>query len=191
MRYSKEWLEVEEVQAIFDLEDLPEKYEIWVKLLYTPALRVTEATGIQRKDLNLNRGVIDVWGGKKRAENEAERVPCDKRILRDIIRYCDRHDLRPSDYVMFSNRSSRVSRGQVYRVVNDLARQAGIQKKIGTHTFRRSRATHLLDAGLPLAQVSRFLRHRNLSTTMTYLSISVADIQRDIDACGDPLNQIL
>jgi integrase/recombinase XerD len=88
---------------------------------------------------------------------------------------------------MFSDKSEKVHRSQVYRVVNQLCERAGIDKTIGTHTFRRSRAEHLLDNGLPLTFVSKYLRHKNLSTTMAYLDVTVADIQRELGKIEMPV----
>lgn len=53
MGYSKEWLTEEELQKILRLPTLEEKYEIWILLLYTPALRVSEAINVRVRDLIL------------------------------------------------------------------------------------------------------------------------------------------
>ena len=57
--------------------------------------------------------------------------------------------------------------------------------------MRRSRATHLLNRGITLAKVSKYLRHKSLSTTMEYLKITTADIQRELEELGDPVTDIL
>lgn len=191
MGYSKEWLSEEEFRRLIEVPDLDEKYEIWLLLLYTPALRVSEAINVRVRDLILEKKEINVIGGKKRKRNDIEPVPCNLKVLRQIRRYCDRNDLKPSDYLMFSNKSKQVNRSWVYRKLNELCKEAGIDKKIGTHTMRRSRATHLLNKGITLARVSKYLRHKNLATTMAYLKISTADIQRELEAVGDPIDQIL
>jgi len=191
MGYSKEWLSEEEFRRLIEVPDLDEKYEIWLLLLYKPALRVSEAINVRVRDLILEKKEINVIGGKKRKRNDIEPVPCNLKVLRQIRRYCDRNDLKPSDYLMFSNKSKQVNRSWVYRKLNELCKEAGIDKKIGTHTMRRSRATHLLNKGITLARVSKYLRHKNLATTMAYLKISTADIQRELEAVGDPIDQIL
>ena len=191
MGYSKEWLSEEEFRRLIEVPDLDEKYEIWLLLLYTPALRVSEAINVRVRDLILEKKEINVIGGKKRKRNDIEPVPCNLKVLRQIRGYCDRNDLKPSDYLMFSNKSKQVNRSWVYRKLNELCKEAGIDKKIGTHTMRRSRATHLLNKGITLARVSKYLRHKNLATTMAYLKISTADIQRELEAVGDPIDQIL
>jgi integrase/recombinase XerD len=191
MNYSKEWLTEKEIKQLLELPNLSEKNETWILLLYTPALRVSEALNVRVKDLNLEKKEINVVGGKKRAKNDIEPVPCNLQVLRQIKRYAERNDLKPSDYIMFSNQGKQARREWVYRALNKLCKEAGIDKKVGTHTMRRSRATHLLNRGIPLEQVSKYLRHKNLSTTMEYLKITTADIQRKLEEFGDPINEIL
>ncbi len=191
MNYSKEWLTEKEIKQLLELPNLSEKNETWILLLYTPALRVSEALNVRVKDLNLEKKEINVVGGKKRARNDIEPVPCSLQVLRQIKRYAERNDLKPSDYIMFSNQGKQARREWVYRALNKLCKEAGIDKKVGTHTMRRSRATHLLNRGIPLEQVSKYLRHKNLSTTMEYLKITTADIQRKLEELGDPINEIL
>ena len=186
MKYSKEWLRPDEAKQILNIPDLEEKYEIWVSLMYFPALRVTEAIHIRPRDLDLRGECVEIWKGKGR-KGELQKAPCELHILKRIKRYCEHHDLKDTDYIMFSNKSEKVTRSHVYKVVNKLCERAGIDKRIGTHTFRRSRAEHLLDNGLELTYVSKFLRHKNLSTTMAYLDISVSDIQRELEKIEMPV----
>lgn len=191
MNYSKEWLTEKEIKQLLELPNLSEKNETWILLLYTPALRVSEALNVKVKDLNLEKKEINVVGGKKRAQNDIDPVPCSLQVLMQIKRYAERNDLKPSDYIMFSNQGKQARREWVYRALNKLCKEAGIDKKVGTHTMRRSRATHFLNRGIPLEQVSKYLRHKNLSTTMEYLKITTTDIQRKIEELGDPINEIL
>ena len=161
-RYSKQWLREDELQQMFNYPDLSEKYEIWMYLLYTPALRVSEAINVKVRDMDAKHECIEIWGGKGHDETEMQKANCDARVIKRIERYCEHNNLRPNDYIMFSQKSKQVDRSQVYRVLNDICHAVGIDKKIGTHTMRRSRAEHLLDNGLPLTYVSKYLRHKNL-----------------------------
>jgi integrase/recombinase XerD len=190
-KYSKQWLRVEELEKMFSYSDLSEKYEIWMYLLYTPALRVSEAINVRVRDLDEKHECIEIWGGKGRDISEMQKTHCDAKVIKRIQRYCEHNNLRPNDFIMFSQKSKQVDRSQVYRVVNDICHAVGIDKKIGTHTLRRSRAEHLLDNGLQLTYVSKYLRHKNLSTTMKYLDISLADIQKELGKINDTINVII
>ena len=49
--------------------------------------------------------------------------------------------------------------------------QAGIQKRVGCHTFRHSFATHLIEAGYDIRTVQELLDHKDVSTTMIYTHV--------------------
>ena len=190
-KYSKQWLREEEIQKMFSLSELSEKYEIWMYLLYTPALRVSEAINVRLRDLDKKNQCIEIWGGKGKDETELQKVPCDGRIIQKIIRYAEWNKLQPNDYIMFSQKTKQVDRSHVYRVLNNICSKAGIDKKIGTHTMRRSRAESLLDQGLSIEYVQKYLRHKNPVTTMKYLDISVGDIQRELLKIDDRIIDLI
>jgi integrase/recombinase XerD len=49
-----------------------------------------------------------------------------------------------------------------------LCERAGIEKQISLHGLRHSIATHLLQQGMPLEQISKFLGHTSLDSTQIY-----------------------
>ena len=54
------------------------------------------------------------------------------------------------------------------RAVQSAVRQAGIPKVASCHTFWRSFATHLLEAGYDIRTVQELLGHKDVSITMIY-----------------------
>jgi integrase/recombinase XerD len=65
---------------------------------------------------------------------------------------------------------------------------AGIHKKmVSVHTLRHSYATHLLEAGVNLRVIQRYMGHGQLETTMVYLHLTQKGQE---DAC-QLINQVM
>jgi integron integrase len=57
------------------------------------------------------------------------------------------------------------------KALKQAVRQAGIQKRVGCHTFRHSFATHLLQNGYDIRTVQELLGHKDVKTTMIYTHV--------------------
>lgn len=49
--------------------------------------------------------------------------------------------------------------------------KAGLAKRVTSHTFRHSFATHLLQRGTDIRTIQDLLGHRDVSTTMIYTQV--------------------
>lgn len=190
IKYAKEFLTFEEIQQILSVPTLSERDEIIILLLYAPALRVSEMLNLRVADLDIKNETITIRGGKGYDSSELDVVPCDVKVLRKVLRYAEHEKLKNKDYIIQSHMGKTMHRSQVYRLLNNIAEKAGIQKTIGTHTMRRSRATNLLNKGYRMERVSRLLRHRNLTTTMRYLRLSVGDLQTALKEINDDVGML-
>jgi integrase/recombinase XerD len=79
---------------------------------------------------------------------------------------------RRTGYLFESNRHDRYTARAIQLIVKDTARRAGIEKTVTPHRLRASVATILLDAGMPLDQVQKFLHHKRIATTQIYAQTS-------------------
>jgi len=85
-----------------------------------------------------------------------------------------RADRRGDDeyFVFTSQKGGQLSVSQVWRIVNALAGEANVTKKVSPHTWHHSIATQLLDAGAPQHNVSSFLGHSDPISVKAYYSES-------------------
>ena len=174
----KEWLTKEEYNQLINNPYLPRKDDLIIQLLYGCALRVSELCNIRVKDVNIENATIIIWESKR--SKEPALVPVPTPLLKMINQWISDNKLTKASYLFFSQLSSKISRAQIHRLIKEASQRSGIKKAITTHSMRRTRATLLLDEGLPIEQVSRLLRHKNIISTMVYLQISIKGLQQAI-----------
>lgn len=141
-----------------------------LELLYASGIRVSEICQINVQDIDLQQGIIRVFG-----KGSKERlVPIHDQVQNLITNYLanDRQKFRPVGEQLFSNRSGhRLSRQFIWKLIKKYASQAGICKDISPHTLRHSFATHLLEGGADLRIVQVLLGHSDISATEIYTHV--------------------
>jgi len=181
MKYSKEWLSKAEINKLFHSPEVSSRDLLLMKVCYYGALRVSEALNSKREDYRNEDYTYLLLRDQKTDKMNWEAQPITPRLYGDINRYCNDNKIKTQDYVFQSNRSPRLSYPMAYKIIKNAVKVAGIDKMITTHSFRRSRATHLLDDGLPLNKVSGFLRHKSIETTLKYLKLSKKKLFNDVE----------
>jgi integrase/recombinase XerC len=148
-----------------------------LEVLYASALRVSELTGLDRDDIDMDRGTVRVLG-----KGSKERVvPFGTPARRALEAYLTRSrpalvaragERASSAAVFLGARGSRVTPRAVYDVVSrELGGVVG-SSVVGPHALRHSAATHLLDGGADLRAVQEMLGHASLGTTQIYTHVS-------------------
>ena len=173
-------LSIEEVDALLDAPDLRTDTGIrdkaMLELMYASGLRVSELINLEKKNLNLNKGVVTIFGkGAKQ-----RKVPVGEFAMEYVVKYINevrgKYAKNGSSY-LFLNRSGKpLSRVFFFKQVKKYAEIAGIDKVISPHTLRHSFATHLLEGGAQLRAVQEMLGHTNIATTQIYTHVSTKRI---------------
>ncbi len=144
--------------------------------VYSCGLRLQEALNMQVTDIDSNRMMLHIHLGKGAKDRY---IPLPKETLQLLRQYWKTHRnprlIFPAlgrghnggpTAVVSMNRAS--VQGAIVRAV----RKAGIQKKISIHTLRHCYATHLLEQGINIRVIQRYMGHTNLETTMKYLHLT-------------------
>ncbi len=188
-KYLPTFLPVEEMFALLNLTYPDDAAGIrdraMLELFYSSGVRVSELTGLNLGDIDVQQGLVKVRGkGKK------ERiVPVGGQALRSLQDYLEKRSEwtrqaggAGEDPPLFLSRNGcRITPRSVARILDQYVLQSGINKKVSPHTLRHSFATHLLDAGADLRSIQEMLGHENLSTTQKYTSVSVAKLMEIYD----------
>jgi integrase/recombinase XerD len=150
-----------------------------LSIYYGCGLRRTEGVMLDVGDINFDRGLLHVRKGK----NYQERfVPISKTNLKHLQAYVYDHrsvltrDRKTDALFIAFTTTSRLQGQSLFIRLKKLQYQTGdrelIEKEIGLHTLRHSIATHLLQAGMKLESISRFLGHSSLESTQLYTHLA-------------------
>jgi len=147
-----------------------------IELLYSSGVRVGELVSVKIKDLDKRDRTLNVFGkGKK------ERLlPVTKQAVTSIDTYLlKREGNKSPNSIIFMNLKGKglTERGVQY-ILDQIARAAGIYRKVTPHMLRHSFATHFLENGMNLRYLQHLLGHSNLSTTEIYTHLSIDQLKK-------------
>ncbi len=155
--------------------------------LYATGVQRAELTHLKVSDIDSQRMVIHVQGGKGRKDRDVMLSPKLLEALREHWRGL-RH--KPSAWLFPGNRwhtgDTPIDTKVVWNACKEAAQRAGLQKDVHPHTLRHCFATHLLEAGADLRTIQILLGHRDLKETTIYLHLS----QRHLHATASPLDSL-
>ena len=143
-------------------------------LYYGCGMRRSEGISIDEKDVLIKQKLIYIRKGKGYRERY---VPMTEAIKKDLEIYLS--EARPQllnskkdKALLISSRGRRMSGNTIMERLNKLLKKAAIEKQTGLHTLRHSIASHLLQSGMSLEDVSGFLGHQSLESTQIYTHVS-------------------
>lgn len=128
--------------------------------IYATGLRVSEAARLLVTDLDIERGLIHVRGGKGQKDRY---VMLPARLLRSLRDYWRARQPKGEYLFPGQNPERPITSKAIFRACQRAARRAGIDKRVGPHTLRHSFATHLVEAGTDIRVVQGLLGHMSLT----------------------------
>lgn len=147
-----------------------------LELLYSSGIRVSELTGLNIEDVDLEGGLIKVRGKRKK-----ERVvPAGEPAVQALRIYLGARD-QDSSAVFLNKNLTRLTPRGVRNIVNKYILKAALHQKVSPHVFRHSFATHLLNRGADLRIVQELLGHASLSTTQIYTHVTTDRLKQIYD----------
>ena len=162
-------LSVDEVRQVLGYLRLPH-YRVCLSTIYSCGLRLKEGVGLQVKDIDSSRMVLQVRKGKGRKDRY---VPFPERTLAQLRWYWQQH--RQPKWLFpgrgFGERGPMNPSG-VQKAFRAAVQASGLNKAASVHTLRHSYATHLVEAGVNLHLIQGYLGHDSLQTTAIYVHVT-------------------
>lgn len=154
-------------------EPLAQRDRALLELMYACGLRVSEVTGLELADVDLQEGML-----RARGKGSKERlVPVGRQAIVALSAYAARGrpallGAKTEGKLFLNRRGSGLTRQGLYKIVQGHARGAGLHERMSPHTLRHSFATHLLAGGCDLRSLQEMLGHADLATTQVYTHLS-------------------
>lgn len=151
-----------------------------LSLMYDSGARAQEMCNLRYGDITLaQKSKIKLYG----KGNKAREVPISTDVAKMIRQYLKEHQLSENDPLFSSQRASQMTTACIRNLVNKyvtLAREECPSlyklKKYSPHSFRHSKAVHMLEAGVPLIYIRNYLGHESVKTTEVYARVSQAGL---------------
>jgi integrase/recombinase XerD len=141
--------------------------------MYGAGLRVSEVANLKVRDVDGDRKVISIRGGKGRKDRQVMLPNTLREVLAAYWRW-----KRPTEWFFPGDKpASPISQKAIFLACRKAAQTAGIAKTVSPHSLRHAFATHLLDDGVNLVVIQALLGHTNLKTTARYLHVSDAAVR--------------
>lgn len=148
------------------------KHRAILLLTYSAGLRRTELQQIKPCAIDSKRMIVHVAQGKGKKDRL---TILSKKTLELLRTYYSLY--RPKNY-LFESQARKgyfLTGSTINEIVKNAAKKAGIKKKVSFHTLRHCFATHLMESGVNLKIVQKFLGHNSLRTTSRYLHLANID----------------
>jgi len=165
-------------KAIFDLA--------WFYLFWHCGLRLSEVCSLMMLDVDLENGKLFVNNSKERKDRMIYLSTAALDALRTHLDSID----RVSNYV-FEFHGTAIARRTLQDRLSAYGRRCCV--KVSPHRLRHTFASQMLNAGMPITSLQRYLGHENIDTTMGYAGVSDPTLQREYNQAVrkmDPLWQL-
>ena len=165
--------EVKDLYSACDTDVLGMRDKAMLAVYYGCGLRRNEGVNLDINDILFDKNFVFVRKGKNYKERY---VPMSAGVKEDLQNYID--FVRPvliksNAKALFLNQyGKRLGSNSMADRLQNLKEKSEIDKEAGLHALRHSIATHLLQSGMELEKIKRFLGHSSLESTQIYTHIA-------------------
>lgn len=155
-----------------------------IEVLFATGMRISELCSLKAENVNLDDGIILIYGKGAKERRIQIGNPDVMRILEEYRREYQA-EIESCGY-FFVNQSGKVLSDQtVRRMIRKYSSMAAIDLHITPHMFRHTFATCLLEEDVDIRYIQEMLGHSSINITEIYTHVAMAK-QRDILSTKHP-----
>lgn len=134
----------DEIVMLLDFPEHDLKTKMVLELIYATGIRVGEITKLTIVDIDLENQLITI----PRSSRFKERViPFNQLLAAYIAEHIIQASLKPESKLLLNRLAEPVSEREIFRIIRDAAKAAGINKKISPSILRNSFLKHMKENG--------------------------------------------
>ncbi len=166
----------DQIQALYQVANLEERTIL--NIGYGCGLRVQEMSDLNKEDIRFSENLVIVQKGKN---SKRRLVPISDKIKTELEEFIFSSE-RKTNEIFVHSKGQRMQTGTLNKRLKTLIYKAKLNlnetelNSIGIHNLRHSIATHLLQNGMKLEQVQKFLGHSHIESTEIYTHITQEQI---------------
>lgn len=169
-------ISVGEVHTLLKLIEKPAML-CFFSVVYSLGLRLQEALHLQVSDIDSKRMLVHIHRGKGAKDRLVPLPESTLHTLRDYYRtHRNKKWVFPTEgknHLQAPTAEEPMSESSVQGVIKAVLKQLNWDHRgISTHTLRHCYATHLLEGGVSIKLIQKYLGHAHLTTTMIYLHVT-------------------
>lgn len=159
------------------------KHRTILLLIYSAGLRRSELINLKISDVNSDRMLLRINGGKGKKDRFTLLSGSVLTLLREYFK-----TYRPKEWLFEGSKGGQYSPTSLHKIIKKSAERAGIKKRVHLHMLRHSFATHLLEQGTNIRLIQEILGHESIKTTEIYTHISSQDLKTVKNPADDLFN---
>ncbi len=173
----------EEVERLIDAP-YALKHRALLAMTYGSGLRVSEVVRVRIADVDRGRMMLRVVQSKGHKDRYTILSQRALGLLEDLWRW-----QHPADFFFAgSDRTRPICDGTAQAVYYTALRRSGVRRVGGIHVLRHCFATHLMEAGVDIYTIKRWMGHTSLVTTGRYMHVTaehLAKVKSPLDTLYD------
>ena len=163
----------EEQVEIFRQSCITDREKALTEFLYSSACRLSECKDVNISDIDWHERTLNVIG-----KGDKERQICFSVKAKILLqRYLlSRKGDNDALFIAVKSPFNRIGGRSIEHAIEKIKNRSGLKENIFPHLFRHTKATHSINAGMPIHILQELLGHSSVATTQIYAKVSKENI---------------